>query len=149
MNIVLFEPEIAPNVGTIARTCACLNAALHIIHPCGFPFDSKRFKRAAMDYWHLLTIHHYDSWQEFLQKNNARTVLMDTKSSLIYWDFKFQKNDFLIAGKESTGVPDHVFQQTNHQVIIPMGPHTRSLNVAVAASIVLSEAIRQTSQKNI
>lgn len=145
MKIVLFQPEIAFNVGNIARTCSCLQSELHIIHPCGFPFDDRKFKRASMDYGQHLSLTHHESWAEFQKTEpQARIILLDTKASISYWNFSFLENDFLMAGQESSGVPDHIFNEVEHKIFIPMNPHTRSLNVAVSVGIVLSEAIRQT-----
>ncbi len=146
MDIALFEPDIPQNTGSLMRLCACLGVRLHIIEPCGFLLDDKQLKRVAMDYGIITDLQRHISWTKFLENigKNRRIILLTTKAQDIYTDFSFEKNDILLLGRESSGVPDHVVQATHSQIKIPMHPDTRSLNVALAASMVLGEALRQT-----
>jgi len=149
MQIALFQPEIPQNVGTILRTCACLNVHAHIIHPCGFPFDSKKMKRALMDYWSLVQISHHTHWDAFLNHTHStRHIFLSTHTSTPYHTFQFQKDDILIAGQESVGIPPHILEKATHHITIPMHHQARSLNVSCALSIVLGEAIRQMHLQN-
>jgi tRNA (cytidine/uridine-2'-O-)-methyltransferase len=146
MNIALFEPDIPQNVGTIIRLSACMNVVLHIIEPCGFPFSIKALRRSAMDYSDLANIEKHNSWQHFNEarkKNGLRLVLLTTKTKNNYLNFSFQKNDVLLLGRESAGVPSFVAEESDEQVTIPMNKNTRSLNVAISAAMVLGESLRQ------
>jgi tRNA (cytidine/uridine-2'-O-)-methyltransferase len=148
MSLVLFEPDIPQNTGGMIRLAACMGVPLHIIEPCGFAFDEKKLKRVAMDYWEHARIMRHISWQKFLDYNQAqpgRLVLLSTHASLPYIEFEFKKTDMLILGRESSGVPDYVRDAAAARVTIPMHNGTRSLNVAMAAGIVLGEMIRQTA----
>lgn len=145
MRLALFEPDIPQNTGTLMRLCACLGVPLDIIEPCGFLLTDKNLKRAGMDYLERLEMTRHMNWQAFTgARANARLVLMTTKAETSFVDFKFGKDDVLIAGRESAGVPESVHQACAHRVIVPMVEGVRSINVAVASSIVLSEALRQT-----
>lgn len=146
MNIALFEPDIPQNTGSLMRLCACLGVRLHIIEPCGFLLDDKQLKRVAMDYGIITDLQRHISWVKFLENigENRRIILLSTKAQGIYTDFSFTRDDILLLGRESSGVPDHVVQATHSQIKIPMHPDARSLNVALAASMVLGEALRQT-----
>jgi tRNA (cytidine/uridine-2'-O-)-methyltransferase len=142
-SVALYQPEIPQNVGTIMRLCACFDAALHIIEPVGFIWNDKKLKRSHMDYFP--NIKRYLSFEEF--DPSHRLLLLDTKGETSCWGFDFREHDILLLGKESTGVPDSVKAKCNHTIFIPMNKNCRSLNVAVAASIVLAEAKRQLIQK--
>ncbi|MDX1975053.1 MAG: tRNA (cytidine(34)-2'-O)-methyltransferase [Rickettsiales bacterium] len=147
MNIVLFEPDIAQNTGSLIRLSACMGVALHIIEPCGFPFDDKRMRRVAMDYYDLVPLTRHRSWQEFLdfrQSQAGRLLLLTTRASQAYTQVSYQPDDMLLLGRESQGVPDYVRDAVDLGITIPMQPNARSLNVALAASMVLGEALRQT-----
>lgn len=146
MNIALFEPDIPQNTGSIMRLCACLGVRLHIIEPCGFLLDDKQLKRVAMDYSVKAEVKRHSSWQKFLENltENQRIVLLSTKAKDIYTDFIFNDNDILLLGRESSGVPDYVLEASHAQIKIPMYGGARSLNVALATSMVLGEALRQT-----
>lgn len=147
MRIALYQPDIALNLGTNLRTAACLGAEVDIIEPCGFPLDDRRIRRSGMDYIDKVNYYRHDSWQdycEFVEKNNKRLVLLSSKATLSYTKFKYQKNDILLLGRESAGVPQSVFDYCPEKVTIPMQEGVRSLNVAISCAIVLSEAIRQT-----
>ncbi len=143
-KVVLFQPDIAGNVGTIIRTCVGFDVELHIIEPCGFPFDMQRVKKSALDYIFQAKIFLHTSFEEFyeteIKAKNYRLVLASTKASVDYRDFKFTDNDFLMFGKESAGVPEWVAEIADHRIFIPMKNNMRSLNVAISCGIVLSRA---------
>ena len=144
-KIALFEPDIPQNTAAIIRTCACLGAKLEIIEPCGFLLSDKRFKRVVMDYMDWDKINIYQSSDKFFEaKKNQRIVLMTTKASVSYTEFKFEKNDTILFGRESAGVPESVHQLINDRLKIPMSEDTRSLNIASSVAIVLAESLRQT-----
>ena len=145
-RIALYEPDIPQNTAAIIRTCACFGSKLEIIEPCGFLLSDKRFKRVVMDYMDWNKIDFYRSSEEFFEKKkNQRIVLMTTKASLSYTKFKFKKNDTILFGRESAGVPDSVHQSINNRLKIPMDKSARSLNVASSVAIVLAESLRQTN----
>lgn len=150
IKVALFQPDIAGNVGTIMRTCACLDVELHIIEPCGFVFDMQKIRKAALDYIDFVKLFRHNSFAEFYQnqiKNNPqnRLVLLTTKAQNSYTDFKFGENDILLLGRESAGVPSEVADLIDDQIKIEMKNNMRSLNVAISAAMVLGEALRQTS----
>ena len=145
IKIALYEPDIPQNTAAIIRTCACLGAKLEIIEPCGFHLSDKRFKRVVMDYMDWDKINIYQSSDKFFEaKKNQRIVLMTTKASVSYTEFKFEKNDTILFGRESAGVPESVHQLINDRLKIPMSKDTRSLNIASSVAIVLAESLRQT-----
>ena len=144
-KIALYEPDIPQNTAAIIRTCACLGAKLEIIEPCGFLLSDKRFKRVVMDYMDWDKINIYQSSDKFFEaKKNQRIVLMTTKASVSYTEFKFEKNDTILFGRESAGVPESVHQLINDRLKIPMSEDTRSLNIASSVAIILAESFRQT-----
>jgi tRNA (cytidine/uridine-2'-O-)-methyltransferase len=144
MKVVMYQPEIVGNVGTIIRLCACLCIDLDIIEPCGFPFDKYRLRRTAMDYFDKVKITRYESFDSFREKNkNCRIVLLTTKSSTPYFDFKFNENDILMVGRESAGVPDYIHKNVDSRVVIPMKKDARCLNVAISLALVTGEVMRQ------
>ena len=144
-KIALFEPDIPQNTAAIIRTCACLGANLEIIEPCGFLLSDKRFKRVVMDYIEEKNIKFHKSFNEFLKsKENQRIVLMTTKASISYTKFKFEENDTILFGRESSGVPEKVHKIIKHRLKIPMKNNKRSLNLATAVAIVLAESLKQT-----
>jgi len=146
INIALFEPDIPQNTGSFIRLAACMGAPLHIIEPCGFPFDDKRMRRVALDYYDLAAIKRHISWQAFLNWNKTprhRLVLLTTRATQPYSEFTFTDDDVLLFGRESSGVPDEVRGAVDASITIPMQSQARSLNVALAASMVLGEALRQ------
>lgn len=145
MRLALYQPDIPQNAGTLMRLCACLGVALDIIEPCGFLLTDKNLKRAGMDYLEKLDMARHSSWEAFRKTHeNSRLVLLTTKTDASFLDFTFDANDILLAGRESAGVPDDVHAACPARVTIPMAAGVRSLNVAVAASMVLAEALRQT-----
>tara|TARA_B100001093_G_scaffold88085_1_gene80067 strand:+ start:85 stop:558 length:474 start_codon:yes stop_codon:yes gene_type:complete len=144
-KIALFEPDIPQNTASIIRTCACLGAKLEIIEPCGFLITDKRFERVVMDYMEEKNIKFYESFDEFFKyKENERIVLMTTKASISYTEFKFEKNDTILFGRESAGVPEKIHKLIKDQLKIPMKNNKRSLNVATSVAIILSESLKQT-----
>ena len=144
-KIALFEPDIPQNTAAIIRTCACLGAKLEIIEPCGFLFSDKRFKRVVMDYMDEKDINFYQSADEFFQeKQKNRIILMTTKASISYTQFKFKKNDTILFGRESAGVPEKVHKALVNKLKIPMENNKRSLNLASSVAIILAECLKQT-----
>ena len=144
-KIALFEPEIPQNTAAIIRTCACLGAKLEIIEPCGFILSDKRFKRVVMDYMDEKDIKFYQNSDDFFKsKKNQRIVLMTTKAHLSYTKFKFKKNDTLLFGRESAGVPDDFHKKIKDKLKIPMKSNKRSLNIASSVAIILAESLKQT-----
>jgi len=144
INIVLYKPDIPQNTAAIVRLSACLNLKMHIIEPCGFNLDDSRFKRVAMDYINLSYMVRYPSFETFMIKNSkSRIVLMTTKSKKIYHHFKFKKNDFLLFGRESAGVPEEIHKKIKDKLKVPLSGKARSLNVAMTVAIVATEALKQ------
>ena len=143
-KIALYQPDIPQNTAAIIRTCACLGAKLEIIEPCGFHLSDKRFKRVVMDYMDWDKIDLYQSSEHFFEtKKNQRIVLMTTKASISYTKFKFDKNDTILFGRESAGVPQNVHELIDDRLKIPMNENARSLNIASSVAIVLAESLRQ------
>jgi tRNA (cytidine/uridine-2'-O-)-methyltransferase len=144
IEIALYQPDIAPNAATIARLCACFGLKLTIIQPAGFVFTDAAFKRAGMDYLRDVQLEHASSWEAFRHSTDRkRLVLLTTKATETHVSFKFQENDILLLGRESSGVPDEVHAEIASRIRIPMQPGMRSLNIAVAAGLVTGEALRQ------
>ena len=144
-KIALFEPDIPQNTAAIIRTCACLGAKLEIIEPCGFLLSDKRFKRIVMDYMDEKDIKFYKSADIFFNlKKNQRIILMTTKASVSYTKFKFEKNDTILFGRESAGVPEKTHKLIKNRLKIPMENNKRSLNLASSVAIILAECLRQT-----
>ena len=143
--IALFEPEIAGNVGTIIRTSACFGTPLHIIEPCGFPFDMRRIKKSALDYIEHVQIVRHNSFASFfaqeISAKNCRLILATTKGSVDYREFDFRENDIILFGKESAGVPKDVALQASEKIFIPMQNQMRSLNIAISCGIILARAV--------
>ena len=144
LKIVLFQPEIAGNVGAIIRNCAVFGADLHIIEPCGFPFDINRIKKSALDYLQYVKISRHQSFDVFFKANfqekNSRLILATTKVSDNLFDFKFADNDFIIFGSESSGAPDYVHNSADFRVKIFMEGVFRSINIATSTGIFLAKA---------
>ena len=147
MNVVLYQPEIPPNTGSVGRLCAAAEIPLHLIGPLGFKLDDRHLKRAGLDYWPHVDLHVYGSWEEFLSLHrNARILYFSKKASKVYTDARFSIGDFLVFGPETRGLPQYVLDTNCSDAYrIPMkSPHVRSLNLANAVSIVLYESLRQT-----
>ena len=144
MHIVLYKPDIPQNTAAIIRLGACLSLNIHLIEPCGFNLNDRRFKRVVMDYASLSKIVRHNSFEAFKKKyKKSRIVLMTTKAKKLYHKFKFKKNDILLFGKESAGVPEEIHKMIKNKIKIPMNKRTRSLNVAMSVAIVVAEALRQ------
>ena len=144
MHIALYKPDIPQNTAAIIRLGACLNLKVHIIEPCGFNLHDSRFKRVVMDYVGMSRIFRYENYDDFLKKNkNKRIVLMTTKAKKHYHKFKFKKNDMMLFGRESAGVPENLHKTIKNRIKVPMNKKTRSLNVAMSVAIISAEALRQ------
>ncbi len=143
LRLSVFQPDIAPNLGTMIRLCACLDVPIDVIEPCGFPFSVPALKRAAMDYADLADITRHASWEQYRHARKGRIVLLTTKAATPLWDFGFRPGDSIMVGRESAGVPGHVQRVAGASVLIPMPGGGRSLNVAVSAGMALGEAVRQ------
>ncbi len=147
MNIVLYQPEIPQNTGNIARTCALTETNLHLIKPLGFSLDEKHLKRAGLDYWDLVKLSVYDSFEQFVEKNpTAKLYLLTTKATKFYHQINYDQNAFLMFGKETAGIPEAIHTAyPERRFRIPMRNHekARSLNLSNAVNIVLFEALRQ------
>jgi tRNA (cytidine/uridine-2'-O-)-methyltransferase len=146
MNLVLFQPEIPQNVGTLIRFSACMGIPLSIIEPCGFLFTDKHLKRAALDYEELASVERFLSWELFrASRAGKRLIAVTSHTPHVYTDFSFEPSDCLIMGQESKGLPPEILGACIHQVSIPMMPGRRSYNLALSAAMVSAEALRQTS----
>ena len=144
MHIALYKPDIPQNTAAIIRLSACLNLRIHIIEPCGFDLHDARFKRVVMDYLGFSKIFRYEDYDKFLSKNKKkRIVLMTTKAKKNYHRFVFKKNDILLFGRESAGVPASLHKSIKNKLKVPMNKKTRSLNVAMSVAIISAEALRQ------
>ena len=144
--LALFEPDIAQNAGAMMRTCACLGVDAAIIEPAGFRFGDSRFRRAGMDYLAASTIKTHDSWADFAAwrvSARRRLVLLTTKGETSLWDFAFREGDVILVGRESAGVPESVMASADVRLRIPIQPELRSLNVGIAATMAMTEALRQ------
>ena len=144
MHIALYKPDIPQNTAAIIRLSACLNLKVHIIEPCGFNLNDSRFKRVVMDYMKYSEIFRYEDYDMFVKKNKKkRIILMTTKATNYYHKFKFKKDDILLFGRESAGVPESLHISIENKIKIPMNKKTRSLNVAMSVAIIAAEALRQ------
>ena len=144
MHIALYKPDIPQNTAAIIRLGACLSLKIHIIEPCGFDLHDARFKRVVMDYLGFSRIFRYDDYDKFLSKNKKkRIILITTKAKKNYHRFIFKKNDILLFGRESAGVPESLHKTIKNKVKVPMNKKTRSLNVAMSVAIISAEALRQ------
>lgn len=147
MRIALYEPDIPQNTGTILRLCACLAIEAHIIEPSGFPVTDRAFRRAGMDYIDKVSIIRHASFavfEEWRTREQFQLVLLTTAAERSYLDHAFTKDQVLLFGRESAGVPTNVHAKADVRLRIPMQPGVRSLNIAVAAAMVAGEALRQT-----
>lgn len=145
MNIILLEPEIPHNTGSIGRTCVATGSALHLIRPLGFSLDAKAVKRSGLDYWNQLELYTYNNFDEFLLKNpKAKIYMATTKAKYTYADVHFEEDSFIMFGKESAGIPEDILINYKETCIrIPMEGTIRSLNLSNSVSIILYEAYRQ------
>lgn len=147
LHIVFVEPEIPPNTGNIARTCAATGTMLHLVKPLGFSIDDKSVKRAGLDYWPFVTLEVHDSLADFMEKyGDRRLFLATTKGGRIYTEPEYQDGDMFLFGRETAGLPrDFIAAHEESAIRIPMSADTRlrSFNLANSANIILFEALRQ------
>ncbi|KRC81446.1 tRNA (cytidine(34)-2'-O)-methyltransferase [Sphingomonas sp. Root241] len=144
MRIALFQPDIAGNVGTILRLGACLNVAVDLIEPMGFPWSDRALARAGMDYAAQAEVRRHADWDAFTTQVPGRIVLLTTRGGTRLDEARFMPGDTLLLGSESAGAPDFVHDRADLALRIPLAPGFRSLNVAIAAGVALGEALRQT-----
>jgi len=144
-HVVLVEPEIPPNTGNVARQCLAADATLHLVRPLGFAIDDKKLQRAGMDYWKRVRIEYWDSFAQLQTAYpEARFWYLTTKTSRSYDEIQFADGDFLVFGRESTGLPEPLLAANAERCLtIPMSPQARSLNLSAAVAIVLFEGLRQ------
>lgn len=149
MRLALYQPDIPQNTGAMLRLAACFGVAVDLIEPCGFVWSDRRLRRAGMDYLDGVVLTRHASWTAFVESRDAgpvrgRLVLLTTAGDRSYAEYEFRSGDTLLVGRESAGVPAEVHAAADARLVIPMRPGVRSLNVALAASIALGEALRQT-----
>ncbi len=149
MRLALYEPDIPQNAGAMLRLAACLNVPVDIVEPCGFVLGDRRLKRAGLDYWEDAVVVRHPSWAAYRQwraenAGGGRLLLLTTKGDIAYTEFVFRKDDTLMSGRESAGVPAEVAAGCDARLRIPLAAGMRSLNVAQAAAMALGEALRQT-----
>lgn len=147
LSLALYQPDIPQNTGTLIRLAACLDFDLHIIHPTGFVFSQKALRRSGMDYIEHATIVEHDSFEKFevwRSQNKRRLVLLSTQANISAYDAVYDEMDILMVGRESAGVPPHVAEVADLRIRIPMAGDVRSINVALAATLIMGEAKRQT-----
>ena len=140
-RLVLYQPEIAANLGAAIRIAACFDTPLDVVEPCGFPWRAKDIDRVALDYSAQLARH--ADFSTFKAQTPGRIVLLTTKAAVPYTSVTYREDDLLLLGQESAGVPEDIHALADERVVIPMAPNARSLNLTVAGAVVLSEAIRQ------
>jgi tRNA (cytidine/uridine-2'-O-)-methyltransferase len=145
MTIALYQPDIPQNLGAMIRLCACMGCGLEVIEPVGFPWDERKIRQSAMDYYEKLRLQRHASWDIFREHHagRGRIILMTTRADCAYTAYSFQKGDILLAGRESAGVPDSVHEQVDARLGIPMRAGFRSLNIVNATAMILGEALRQ------
>ncbi len=147
MRLALYQPDIPQNTGAMLRLAACMGIGVDIVEPCGFLLDDRRLQRVGMDYLDHVSVTRHSSWERFAAEratNHRRLILLTTKGVTPYADYRFETNDILMVGRESAGVPDDIHETADARLLIPMAKGVRSLNVALAAAMVLGEALRQT-----
>ncbi len=145
MRLALYEPDIPQNCGTLLRLAACLGLAVDVIEPCGFVWDDRRLRRAGMDYLAEVEVRRHSSWTAYRANLQGRLLLLTTRGQKAYAGFAFELGDSLLLGRESAGVPPEVHAAASECLKIPMRPGLRSINVALAAAMVLGEALKQTN----
>lgn len=147
LSLAAFQPDIPQNTGAFMRLCTGFNMSLEIIEPCGFVWDERKIKQSALDYFSHVKLTRHASWEKFLESVGTRRIVLVENLGNVqpYTEFSFRPDDILLMGRESCGVPDFVHDRADACLIIPMSPSMRSFNVAMAAAIVCSEAIRQLS----
>ncbi len=148
-DLVLYQPDIPGNTGTLMRLAACLDFDIHIIQPAGFRLDDTNLKRAGMDYLELAKLVRHSHWQDFetwRNQQNRRLLLLTTSGSENHLEIKYQQNDMIMLGRESSGVPEPVHNAADHSILIPMHKKARSINIALSGALVMGEALRQTGK---
>jgi len=148
LRIALYEPDIPQNTGTILRLCACLGIEAHLVGPAGFPSTDRAFRRAGMDYLDAVLLRRHVSWAEFdgwRRESGLKLTLFSTKATRSYLDHTYTRDQILLFGRESAGVPETVHQTVENRLLIPMRPDLRSINVAVTCAMAIGEALRQTN----
>ncbi len=145
LRLVLYQPDIPQNCGAMLRLGACLGVGLDLIEPLGFLMDDRRLARAGLDYRDLADCRRHSSWQAFRRADRGRLVLLTTRAQRSYLEFRYRPGDRLLLGRESAGVPEEIHEEVDAAVAIVMQPGARSMNVALAAAMVLGEALRQTA----
>lgn len=143
MPVTLYQPEIAGNVGNVIRSCACFNAALHIIEPTGFPLAARDLRRAAMDYGRAVDVSRHATWEAYRESSPARRVLFTVRADATLGEVRLRPTDHLVFGRESAGVPDGVHADADLRVRVPIADGARSLNLANTVAIALWEQLRQ------
>ncbi len=144
VSIAMFQPDIPQNVGAMMRLAACMDVALHIIEPCGFPWNPRKIQQAGMDYVAEADVTRHNSWDDFVKfTSERRMILMTTHGAVDYCDFQFQDGDILLAGSESQGAPEYVHTHAEVRIKIMMRTGLRSLNIVNATSMILGEGLRQ------
>lgn len=145
MEIVLFQPEIPPNTGNIARLCAATNTKLHLIEPLGFSLEDKFLRRAGLDYWEYVQVRTWPDWNAFsIQHQDVRLVFSSARKGVPHHLFAFQADDMLVFGPETKGLPAELLTHSSHCIRVPIWGKVRSLNLSTCTGIVLYEALRQT-----
>jgi tRNA (cytidine/uridine-2'-O-)-methyltransferase len=143
-RLAVYQPDLAHNLGSMIRLCACMGIPLDLIEPCGFPLSGKTLRESALDYGNACEIDRHDDWDAFKGlQSNQRLILLTTSAETDLWDFKFSPSDTLLVGRETAGVPDSVRAAVGAEVKIPMPGGGRSLNVAISAAMAVSECLRQ------
>ncbi len=148
LHIVLFQPEIPQNTGNIRRTCALTGSRLHLVHPLGFTITDRHLKRAGMDYWAALDVHHHDDWEAFRASESAPSWLwlFTTRATQSFWEVSYESDHGLVFGNEGHGAPDWLHEDIgdSQRITIPhQNPDLRSLNLGTAAGVAIYEAVRQ------
>jgi tRNA (cytidine/uridine-2'-O-)-methyltransferase len=146
MRLALFQPDIPQNLGAALRLGACLDVAVDVIEPCGFPLSDRAIRRAAMDYSQKAVLTRHPRWGEFLAARSGRLLLFTTRAARPFHQFQYRPSDILLFGRESAGAPDEVHAAADARLYIPLAEGARSLNVVTAAAMALAEALRQTGR---
>ena len=155
-RVVLYQPQIPPNTGNVARTCAATGTELHLVGPLGFEISDRQLRRAGLDYWPWVPLHQHEHWLAFQaerQRRGGRLIALSSRVSAPYHQVAFAETDWLLFGRETDGLPPQLLDEADHRLTIPMpaseaGAGVRSLNLSVAAAVVLFEALRQLRQNH-
>jgi len=145
-HLALYQPDIPQNVGAAMRLCACLDVDLHIIEPCGFPWNERKIRQSGMDYMEHVQLRRHAGWEAFSAARKGRLLLLTAHGDTPYWNIKFRSDDILLAGRESAGVPETIHEAADARLLIPMTPPARSLNIVNACAITLGEMKRQMNE---